>query len=137
MNIDIEKFRQLLSSFSTLSPENQDIILAKVLDLEVEQHIKQNPKHGKEHSNKHANSPLDKFYNFLMPFMENWEKMSPNRRAALAMLINEETHGEFTKEEYIDLIIQSRQISISEFIEKYIPGADLEEAKKIYRSLKT
>lgn len=51
-------------------------------------------------------------------------------------MLNDMSKGELTKEEYIDFIVGSRQLSISEFIEKHIPDADVEEAKKIYLSFK-
>lgn len=137
MNFNIEKAKELLKVFGKLDEENQNTLLAKAFEMELEQNLRRNLKEsGKPETEENLDMLRGGFLDMANPLMEHWDDMGPNYHAALAILINDMTKGELTKEEYIDFVVSSRQLSISEYIEKYIPGADIDEAKKIYKSFK-
>ena len=137
MNFDIEKAKRLINIFGNLNAENQEALLVEASKLEINQGLKdQVVKSGKPVTEENLGKATDRFIKVMKPLMDHWDDMGPNNHAALAILLNEMTKGELTKEEYIDFVVSSRQLSISEYIEKYIPGADIEEAKKIYQSFK-
>ena len=138
MNFDIDKAKRLINIFGNLNAENQEALLVEASRLEINQGLKdQVVKSGKPVTEENLGKATDRFIKVMNPLMDHWDDMGPNNHAALAILLNEMTKGELTKEEYIDFVVSSRQLSISEYIEKYIPGADIEEAKKIYQSFKT
>lgn len=137
MNFDIEKAKRLINIFGNLNADNQEALLVEASRLEINQGLKdQVVKSGKPVTEENLGKATDRFIKVMNPLMDHWDDMGPNNHAALAILLNEMTKGELTKEEYIDFVFSSRQLSISEYIEKYIPGADIEEAKKIYQSFK-
>ena len=137
MNFDIEKAKRLINIFGNLNAENQEALLVEASRLEINQGLKdQVVKSGKPVTDENLGKATDRFIKVMNPLMDHWDDMGPNNHAALAILLNEMTKGELTKEEHIDFVVSSRQLSISEYIEKYIPGADIEEAKKIYQSFK-
>ena len=137
MNFDIEKAKRLINIFGNLNAENQEALLVEASRLEINQGLKdQVVKSGKPVTEENLGKATDRFIKLMNPLMDHWDDMGPNNHAALAILLNEMTKGELTKEEHIDFVVSSRQLSISEYIEKYIPGADIEEAKKIYQSFK-
>ena len=137
MNFDIEKAKRLINIFGNLNAENQEALLVEASRLEINQGLKdQVVKSGKPVTEENLGKATDRFIKVMNPLMDHWDDMGPNNHAALAILLNEMTKGELTKEEHIDFVVSSRQLSISEYIEKYIPGADIEEAKKIYQSFK-
>ena len=137
MNFDIEKAKRLINIFGNLNAENQEVLLVEASRLEINQGLKdQVVKSGKPVTEENLGKATDRFIKVMNPLMDHWDDMGPNNHAALAILLNEMTKGELTKEEHIDFVVSSRQLSISEYIEKYIPGADIEEAKRIYQSFK-
>ena len=137
MNFDIEKAKRLINIFGNLNADNQEALLVEASRLEINQGLTdQVVKSGKPVTEENLGKATDRFIKVMNPLMDHWDDMGPNNHAALAILLNEMTKGELTKEEYIDFVFSSRQLSISEYIEKYIPGADIEEAKKIYQSFK-
>ena len=137
MNFDIEKAKRLINIFGNLNAENQEALLVEASKLEINQGLKdQVVKSGKPVTEENLGKATDRFIKVMNPLMDHWDDMGPNNHAALAILLNEMTKGELTKEEHIDFVVSSRQLSISEYIEKYIPGVDIEEAKRIYQSFK-
>ena len=132
MNFDIDKAKQLLGIFGKLNKENQDALMVKAFELKFEQNMKRNLENEKKAtSEKNMDDYRGRFLDVVKPVMDRWEEFGPNGLAALAMLLNDLTNGEFTKEENIDFVISTRQLSIAEYIEKNIPGADIEVAREI------
>ena len=137
MNLNLEKAKELLKVFGKLNEENQNALLAKAFEMELEQNFRNKLKEsGKPETEENLEELRGGFLDMAHPLMEHWDDMGPNHHAALAILMNDMTKGGLTKEEHIDFVVSSRQLSISEYIEKYISGADIEEAKKIYQSFK-
>ena len=137
MNFDIEKAKQLINIFGNLSTENQEALLVEASRLQIEQSIKEQVVKAKKPMTKqNIDNARDRFIERAEPFMAKCDDMDPNQLAVLAISLNEITKGEFTKEESIEFVVSSRQLSISEYIEKYIPGADYEEAKRLYQLIK-
>lgn len=137
MNFDIDKAKQLLGIFGKLNKENQDALMVKAFELKFEQNMKRNLENEKKAtSEKNMDDYRGRFLDVVKPVMDRWEEFGPNGHAALAMLLNDLTNGEFTKEENIDFVISTRQLSIAEYIEKNIPGADIEVAREIYKNSK-
>ena len=137
MNFDIDKAKQLLGIFGKLNKENQDALMVKAFELKFEQNMKRNLENEKKAtSEKDMDDYRGRFLDVVKPVMDRWEEFGPNGHAALAMLLNDLTNGEFTKEENIDFVISTRQLSIAEYIEKNIPGADIEVAREIYKNSK-
>lgn len=138
MNFDIKQAKQLIKTFGNLNAENQEALLAEASRLEIEQGIKEQVvKAGKPMTKLNIDEARENFIERVEPFMENWDNLDPNQLAVLAISLNEITKGELTKEESIEFVVSSRQLSISEYIEKYIPGADYDEAKRLYKLIKT
>ena len=137
MNLDYDKARELLKIFSKLNQDNQKRLLVNAFEMEFEQNLRRNlNESGEPDTEENLDAIRASFLDAAKPVMKHWDDMGPNFRAALAILMNDLTKGKLTKEEHIDFVVSSRQLSISEYIEKYIPSADIEEAKKIYQSFK-
>ena len=134
MNLNVEKTKQLIGIFARLTNENQDALLKNAIQMEMDQDIARSvSKAGKPTTKEKIDEAKGQLLRTIKPLMDVWDDMDPNHLAALAMVMNEMSKGELTN---IDFIVKTRQLSITEYIEKYIPGADIEEAKKIYRTLK-
>lgn len=137
MNLNIEKTKKLIGIFAELDEDNQDVLLTKAFEMQIKQSVASNlARTGKDVTEQSVNAKMGKMLDVVGPLLDVWDDMSPNHHAALAILLNEMTKGELAKEEYIDFVVKTRQLTISEYIEKYIPGADVEESKKIYKSLR-
>ena len=137
MKFNIDKAKQLLGIFGELNTENQEALLVKAFEMQFEQNMKRNLENEKKVTNeKNTDDYRHRFLDVVKPVMERWEEFGPNGHAALAMLLNDLTNGEFTKEENIDFVISTRQLSITEYIDKNIPGADNEVAREIYINTK-
>lgn len=137
MNFNIDKAKELLKIFSKLDEKKQNELLAKAFEMKFEQSNKARlEKTGLPITDNNLSELRTEFLDMAKPLMDNWDNMGPNYHAALAILMNEMTDGKLTKEENIDFVISTRQLSISEYIEKHIPGANIEDAKKLYQSIK-
>lgn len=137
MNLNVEKTKQLIGIFARLTNENQDALLKNAIQMEMDQDIARSvSKAGKPTTKENIDEAKGRLLRTIKPLMDVWDDMDPNHLAALAMVMNEMSKGELTKEEYIDFVVKTRQLSVTEYIEKYIPGADIEEANKIFRTLK-
>ena len=137
MNLNIEKAKELIVIFSRLSEENQNALLGHAAEMEFRQSTALKlKKSGKPADEKHMDAEIGKFLGVAKPLVEMWDKMDPNHHAALVIMVNEMSNGELTKEQYIDFVVKTRQLSIAEYIEKYIPAANIDQAREIYRTMR-
>ena len=137
MKFDVEKAKELMKIFGHLNETNQKELILKAYEMEFDQNAKkQLSNSGIVETNKSLVELKMQLGDRVEGFLNLMDDMGPNQQAVLAFAMDEITKGDFTKEEYIDFIVGSRKLSVSEYIEKYIPGADVEEAKKIYNSIK-
>ncbi len=136
MTLDVEKTKKLIDIFSRLNEENQEAVLVKAFQLEIEQNSRSNiQKLGKPSAQDDVDEHVYTRLKEMDKIMKLLDDAGPTGQAAMVFLMDRMTNGEFTKEENIDFSISVRKLSASEYIEKYIPDADIERAKELYRSL--
>jgi hypothetical protein len=64
------------------------------------------------------------------------KKLNDDQKAAALILMNELAGGKMAHDETITIHIESREISINDFVAKLVPKADVENARKIAREMK-
>lgn len=68
--------------------------------------------------------------------LELFDTMNKEQQAALGIFMNELTKGEFAKDEEIQIQINSRNMTIQEYLNRYMPGVDIDKAKVILNEIK-
>ena len=137
MTINVEKTKQLIEIFSGLNEANQNALLSQALKMEIEQAATRSLEmSGITAKNPTFDAAKSLFFSNRKTLVNNLNDMTPNQLASLAMFMNEISNGQLAKEEHIDFVVTTRQLSITEFIEKNIPGANIDEARKLYLTLK-
>ena len=70
-------------------------------------------------------------------FAELLSELSKTQKASIVMYMEHLSPGSFTEENELEIKINHRKITLREYIEKYLPDADVGEAKEIYREFGT
>lgn len=70
-------------------------------------------------------------------FAELLSGLSKTQKASIVMYMEHLSPGSFTEENELEIKINHRKITLREYIEKYLPDADVGEAKEIYREFGT
>ena len=137
MNIDPDKIKELVKIFAELNEKRQMVLMNKAIYLLFEQGQENNINENQqpistEELNKRTSDSIKEAVK-LINIMEDLDK---NQMAALGLLVNELSNGEFAKEEEIQITINSHKISIEDYINNNLPGADINKAKEILEKAK-
>lgn len=118
--------------FSELNEARQTELMHKATYLQFEQGQENDLMKTKDlFTKEELKNKTGKRLKRSVEFLEIMNKLDNDQLAAMSMLINELSPGNFSNEEEIEIKINSRNLSIDEYINKYIPGADSEKAKAI------
>ncbi|MDE7425400.1 MAG: hypothetical protein K2N51_17210 [Lachnospiraceae bacterium] len=143
MNINPDKVKELVLLFSKLDDDYQKELLNKVYELSLKQSQKNLiNKEGKKfrsedeykkeienRSNEAAKESLDLLW--LL------DKIGDDEKAQLAIILDKLSHGGLAKKTDIEIKINSKKVSVKEYIEEVLPQADFEVAnEKVIEFLK-
>ena len=137
MNINSGNIKRLIEIFTELNDERQHILMQEAIRLQFEQGqediaIKRGEKID---ANELASRTIERISK-ASELLELLEKMNKEQQAAMGIFMNELTKGKFAKDEEIQIRINSRNMTIEEYLNKYIPGVDVEKAKVILNDIK-
>ena len=137
MNIDPEKIKELVLVYSKLNEDYQKELMnhAYVLQLKQTQLKQIQEEKIKFKSDMELQSEIDRRaserVNDIVEMADLLDKMNSTDKAALFMLINQLSgKGNSVEESDITITVNQRNISMEEYLEKYLIDADYNKAKE-------
>lgn len=142
MNVNPTKVNELVKIFVTLNEEYQNKAIASLLELSVEQKVAENYDNENK-TNKKKDSPFlrkeaikeqkrDEMHG-LVKMLQMVSEMDAKQLAALTMAMEELEPGAFTQQEDIAITINSKQITMEEYIKQMFPDVDYASTKKFVK----
>ena len=136
MNINPDKIKKLVMLFSELDDDYQKELMSKAYELSLKQSQKNlinkedkkfkseedYKKEIEERSRERAKESLD--------LLQIFDKIGDEGKAELAIILDKLSHGELTKKTDIEIKINSKKVSIKEYIKEVLPHADFETANE-------
>lgn len=135
MNINPDKVKELVLLFSELDDDYQKELMGKAYELSLKQTqknlIKKEGKRFKndeeykneiERSRKRAKESLE--------VLQIFDKVGDEEKAQLAIVLNKLSHGNLTQKTDIEIKINSKKVSLKEYIDEVLPKANFESANK-------
>ena len=136
MNIYPDKVKELVLLFSELDDDYQKELMSKAYELSLKQNqknlIKKEGKHFKndeeckneieKRSKERAKESLD--------LLQIFDKVGDGEKAQLAIVLSKLSHGDLTQKTDIEIKINSKKISLKEYIEEVLPKANFESANE-------
>ncbi|MBD5470131.1 MAG: hypothetical protein HDR19_03170 [Lachnospiraceae bacterium] len=136
MNINPDKVKELVLLFSELDDDYQRKLMSKAHELSLKQSQKnlinkegkkfkgeeEYKKEIEERSRERAKESLD--------LLQILEKIGDEEKAQLAIVLDKLSHGELTKKTDIEIKINSKKVSIKDYIKEVLPYADFEYANE-------
>lgn len=137
MNINSGNIKWLIEIFTDLNEERQHKLMQEAIRLQFEQGqeniaIKRNEKIDEKELVSRTMEHIKKADDLL----ELFDTMNKEQQAAFGIFMNELTKGEFAKDEEIQIQINSRNMTIEEYLNRYMPGVDIDKAKVILNEIK-
>lgn len=137
MYINSGKIKQIIEIFSGLNDKRQRELLSRAIYLEFEQNqedmaLKMKEVLSEEDLKMKTHNRIKESAT-LMKKLNGFDK---EQLASVAILLNELSNGKLAKEEEIVVQINSRNMSINEYLEKNLPGTDISNARKILAEIK-
>lgn len=134
MNVDPKQINNLIKIFCELDEEYRGKALMEMNGLFIE--------YMNEQDCKRNNIPVtqEAKRNFIADtkeFAELLSELSKTQKASIVMYMEHLSPGSFTEENELEIKINHRKITLREYIEKYLPDADVGEAKEIYKEFGT
>ena len=134
MNINPDKIKELVLLFSELDNDYQKELMSKAYELSLKQSQKNLiQKEGlkfksEDEYKKEIEDRSSKIAKEFLDLLQIFDKIGNEGKAELAIVIDKLSHGELTKKTDIEIKINSKKISIKDFIEEVLPQADFESA---------
>lgn len=136
MNINPDKVNELVLLFSELDDDYQKELMSKAYELSLKQSQKnliqkeglkfknedEFKKEIEDRSSKRAKESLD--------LLQIFDKIGDDGKAELAIVLNKLSHGELTKKTDIEIKINSKKVSIKDYIKEVLPQTDFESANE-------
>ena len=136
MNINPDKVKELVILFSKLDDDYQKELLNKAYELSLKQSQKnlinkegkkfkseeEYKKEIEDRSNEVAKESLD--------LLRLLDKIGDDEKAQLAIVLDKLSHGGLAKKTDIEIKINSKKVSVKEYIEEVLPQADFEVANE-------
>lgn len=140
MNLNPDKVKKLVLSFSELDEEYQDKLLIEAYKLELMQHQKEKIKKEKRvyKSDKEFEQAITKGASMVaeesMKFFELFEQADDTLKAAMFMLIQQMAgKGNMIKESDITITVNQKELSIYDYLDQYFVNIDYDKAKEIVK----
>lgn len=137
MNINAEKIKYLIELFAELNEERQEKLIRNAIALKFEQGQEDIAKQNKEEITKEElHKKTSKRIIKAGGIIDKFDKLDEEHKAVFMMLLNELTKGNVTKENDIQIKINSQQLTIDEYLNKYMPGINVNKVRKIANEIK-
>ena len=145
MNINSKYIKELIDVAVTLDDEFQKISLAKMYELQLEQKAKwkiekKNLAEGKKMPEiiikDEIKTEANKLAKEILDMADMLDRMNSNQKAAMAMMMEKLSPGAFTREEEISIVINSKTISLKDYLEKMLPDANYNDARSLFEKHK-
>ncbi len=137
MNINSENIKWLIEIFANLNDERQNKLMREAIRLQFEQGQEYIAAKRKEKiDEKQLASRTIKRIKKTGDLLEAFDNMNKEQQAAFWMFINELSKGELAKDEEILIQINSRNITIEEYLNRHMPGVNIDKAKVILNEIK-
>jgi len=146
MNINSKYIKELIDVAVTLDDEFQKKSLAKMYELQLEQKAKRkiekkNLAEGKKMAEVTLRDEIRTEANNLakeiLDMADMLDRMDSSQKAAMAMMMEKLSPGAFTKEEEISIVINSKTISLKDYLEKMLPDVNYNDAKSLFEEFKS
>lgn len=136
MNINPDKVKELVLLFAELDDDYQKELMGKAYELSLKQSQKnlikkENKKFKSEEEYKEeiekrsierAKESLD--------LLQIFDKIDDEGKAQLAIALDKLSNGDLTRKTDIEIKINSKKVSLKDYIEEVLPQADFESANK-------
>ena len=136
MNINPDKVKELVLLFSELDDDYQKELMSKAYELSLKQSQKNLiQKEGLKFKNEdeYKNAIEDRSSMVAkksLDLLHIFEEIGDEEKAELAIVLDKLSHGELTKKTDIEIKINSKKVSIKDYIEEVLPHADFESANE-------
>lgn len=136
MNINPDKVKELVLLFSELDDDYQKELMGKAYELSLKQTqknlIKKEGKHFKndeEYKNEIEKRSRERVKESL-DLLQIFDKIGDEEKAQLAIVLNKLSHGDLTQKTDIEIKINSKKVSLKEYIEEVLPKVNFESANE-------
>lgn len=136
MNINPDKVKELVLLFSKLDDDYQKELMGKAYELSLKQSQKnlikkenkkfKNEEEYKEEIEKRSNERVKETIDLLQIF----NKIDDEGKAQLAIVLDKLSNGDLTRKTDIEIKINSKKVSLKDYIEEVLPQADFKSANK-------
>ena len=132
MNIYPDKVKELVLLFSELDDDYQKELMSKAYELSLKQNqknlIKKEGKHFK--NDEECKNEIEKRAKESLDLLQIFDKVGDGEKAQLAIVLSKLSHGDLTQKTDIEIKINSKKISLKEYIEEVLPKANFESANE-------
>ncbi len=127
MNINPDKVKELVLLFSELDDDYQKELMGKAYELSLKQSQKnlikkENKEEIEKRSNERAKESLD--------LLQIFDKIDDEGKAQLAIVLDKLSNGDLTRKTDIEIKINSKKVSLKDYIEEVLPQADFKSANE-------
>ena len=136
MNINPDKVKELVLLFSELDDDYQKELMGKAHELSLKQTQKnlikkegKRFKNDEEYKNEIEKRSRERAKESL-DLLQIFDKVGDEEKAQLAIVLNKLSHGDLTQKTDIEIKINSKNVSLKEYIEEVLPKADFESANE-------
>ena len=136
MNINPDKVKELVLLFSKLDDDYQKELMGKAYELFLKQSQKnlikkenkkfKNEEEYKEEIEKRSNERVKETIDLLQIF----NKIDDEGKPQLAIVLDKLSNGDLTRKTDIEIKINSKKVSLKDYIEEVLPQADFKSANK-------
>lgn len=136
MNINPDKVKELVLLFSELDDDYQKELMGKAYELSLKQSQKnlikkenkkfKSEKEYKEEIKKRSNERAKESLDLLQIF----DKIDDEGKAQLAIVLDKLSNGDLIRKTDIEIKINSKKVSLKDYIEEVLPQADFKSANE-------
>lgn len=136
MNINPDKVKELVLLFSELDDDYQKELMGKAYELSLKQSQKNLiEKEGKQFINEEeCKREIEKRSNERvkesLDLLEIFDKVDGEGKAQLAIVLDKLSHGDLTRKIDIEIKINSKKVSLKDYIEEVLPKVNFESANE-------
>lgn len=137
MNINPDKVKQLMLLFAALDNDYQKELLDHAYTLKIRQIQKKLIKEeGKNYKNKYEYEDefrriCDESANKVSEIVELYNEADDNGKAQITIFLDKLCNGELAKKTDIEIRINSKKVSIKDYIEEILPQANFQAANEV------
>ena len=136
MLVDAKNLKWLVEIFVDLNENRQNALMSEAIRLQFEQGQESLAKKKNESiTTEELKSRTRKTIKEATSMIGELEKLNDDQRAAFMILLNGLAGGSLATEESITITIDSKDMSLSDFVYKYVPGADADRAKAMAQNM--